>query len=248
MIPIDEMLNVYVYGEVRTPGVIPYLSSKKITLLQAIAQAGGPTEWAKKSKVVIKRKDKKTGKEMKINVNLKSMIGGKTRRHRARGGRRRHRPMSSTRLRGIIPWLLKHPENPKRGLLAQLQHYWHVLLKWKWTIAVFFVTAVAAATVYSFMVSPVYTATGSVWIDDDPNILPFEDVQTIGAGSTMASYSGLLRSRTLASDTIDRLKLYEDDAFAGKPKKGRETARSGGPDLPGVAYPKIPGQRVRFVQ
>ena len=117
------------------------------------------------------------------------------------------------------------PETPResqRGLLAQLQHYWHILLKWKWTLAVFFVMAVAAATVYSFMVSPVYKATGSVWIDDDPNILPFEDVQTIGAGSTMASYSGLLRSRTLASDTIDRLKLYEDDAFAGKPKKGEK--------------------------
>jgi polysaccharide export outer membrane protein len=77
MIPIDETLNVYVYGEVRTPGVISYLSSKRITLLQAVAQAGGPTEWAKKSRVMIKRKDKKTGKEIVIKVNLKSVIGGK---------------------------------------------------------------------------------------------------------------------------------------------------------------------------
>jgi polysaccharide export outer membrane protein len=76
-VPIDQMLNVFVYGEVKTPGAIPYLRSKKITLLQAIAQAGGTTEWAKKSKVMIKRKDNKTGKEMKINVNLKSMINGK---------------------------------------------------------------------------------------------------------------------------------------------------------------------------
>jgi polysaccharide export outer membrane protein len=76
-IPIDQMLNVFVYGEVKTPGAVPYLSSKKITLLQAIAQAGGTTEWAKKSKIVVKRKDKKTGKEMKISVNLKNMINGK---------------------------------------------------------------------------------------------------------------------------------------------------------------------------
>ncbi len=76
-VPIDQILNVFVYGEVKTPGAIPYLSSKKITLLQAIAQAGGPTEWAKKSKLMIKRKDKKTGKEMKINVNLKNVISGK---------------------------------------------------------------------------------------------------------------------------------------------------------------------------
>ena len=76
-VPIDQMLNVFVYGEVQTPGTVPFLRSKRITLLQAIAQAGGPTEWAKKSKVMIKRKDNKTGKEMKINVNLKNMITGK---------------------------------------------------------------------------------------------------------------------------------------------------------------------------
>jgi len=76
-IPIDVMLNVFVYGEVKTPGVIPYLSSKRITLLQAVAQAGGPTEWAKKSRVMIKRKDKRTGKEIEIRVNLKNMISGR---------------------------------------------------------------------------------------------------------------------------------------------------------------------------
>jgi len=76
-VPIDQMLNVFVYGEVKTPGAIPFLRSKKITLLQAIAQAGGPTEWAKKTKVMIKRKDKRTGKEMKINVNLKNVTNGK---------------------------------------------------------------------------------------------------------------------------------------------------------------------------
>lgn len=76
-IPVDQIQNVFVYGEVRTPGAIPYLNSKRITLLQAIAQAGGPTEWAKKSSVIIKRKDKKTGKEMKIPINLKRMLNGK---------------------------------------------------------------------------------------------------------------------------------------------------------------------------
>ncbi|HOW84879.1 MAG TPA: polysaccharide biosynthesis/export family protein [Candidatus Aminicenantes bacterium] len=73
-VPIDQTFNVFVYGEVRTPGVVPYLKSKGITLLQAIAQAGGTTEWAKKSGVTIKRKDRKTGKEIKIKVNLKRMI------------------------------------------------------------------------------------------------------------------------------------------------------------------------------
>jgi polysaccharide export outer membrane protein len=77
-IPIDLTQHVFIYGEVKAPGVIPFLSSKRITLLQAIAQAGGPTDWAKPRGVIIKRKDKKTGKEIKIPVNLNAVISGKT--------------------------------------------------------------------------------------------------------------------------------------------------------------------------
>jgi polysaccharide export outer membrane protein len=75
-IPVDQTLTVFVYGEVKSPGAIQFKQSKKITLLQAIAQAGGPTEWAK-LRVSIKRKDPKTGKEMRIPVNLKDLIAGK---------------------------------------------------------------------------------------------------------------------------------------------------------------------------
>jgi len=75
-IPIDQMQTVYVYGQVIRPGAIQFRQSKKITLLQAIAQAGGPTEWASKSSLTIRRTDKKTGKEMKIPVNLKKIIAG----------------------------------------------------------------------------------------------------------------------------------------------------------------------------
>jgi polysaccharide biosynthesis/export protein len=76
-IPMDQMFNVFVYGEVRTPGVVSFLGSRKITLLQAIAQAGGTTEWAKKAKVVVKRKDKKTGKEIVLHINLRNMLENK---------------------------------------------------------------------------------------------------------------------------------------------------------------------------
>lgn len=76
-VPTDQTLNVFVYGEVRTPGLVSFLGSRGITLLQAIAQAGGTTEWAKKAKVLIKRKDKKTGKEIVIHVNMRNMINNK---------------------------------------------------------------------------------------------------------------------------------------------------------------------------
>jgi succinoglycan biosynthesis transport protein ExoP len=108
------------------------------------------------------------------------------------------------------------------GLLAQAQHYWHIILKWKWTAFLFFFIALFAATLYSFLVPPVFTSSGSVWIEDEAKILPFEDVQSFGAGSNLQSQARLLQSRTLASDTIDKLKLYENPDFAGKPKKGEK--------------------------
>ena len=110
------------------------------------------------------------------------------------------------------------------GMLAQFQHYRHVLLKWKWTAVVFCLVCITAAAAYSFLVPPVYTAHGTVWIEGESNILPFEDVQSFGtgtAGSNLSSHVRVLRSRTLASDTIDKLKLYDDPDFAGKPKKGQ---------------------------
>jgi len=77
-IPIDQMFTVYIYGEVKTPGAIQFRRSKRFTLLQAIAQAGGLTEWASKSRVTVKRTDKETGKEMQFFVNLKKIIAMKT--------------------------------------------------------------------------------------------------------------------------------------------------------------------------
>ena len=113
------------------------------------------------------------------------------------------------------------PETAKEsqpGLLAQVQHYWRVLLKWKWTALLFCFVCVAAVTAYTLSLTPIYTAHGTVWIEDDPNILPFEDVQSFGTGSNLSSHTRLLRSRSLASDTIDKLKLYDNPDFAGKPK------------------------------
>lgn len=76
-IPIDQIQTVYVYGQVSRPGAIQFRQSKKITLLQAIAQAGGATEWASKSSVTIRRIDRKSGREMKFPVNLKRIEAGK---------------------------------------------------------------------------------------------------------------------------------------------------------------------------
>jgi len=117
---------------------------------------------------------------------------------------------------------MEFPKEPSIGLLAQAQHYWHLILKWKWTAAIFFTLAVGAAVAYSLSLSTIFTASGSIWIEDNPNILPFEEVQSFGTGSNLQSHVRLLQSRTLAADIIEKMKLYENPDFAGKPEKGQQ--------------------------
>lgn len=73
IIPVDKLITVYIYGEVKIPGAIEFKESKKLTLLQAIARAGGPNDWASKTRILIKRKDKTTGQERNMRVNMKKI-------------------------------------------------------------------------------------------------------------------------------------------------------------------------------
>jgi succinoglycan biosynthesis transport protein ExoP len=103
------------------------------------------------------------------------------------------------------------------------QHYWHILLKWKWTEFLLFFVVVVGVTLFSLLVTPIYKAKGTLWIEEQMNILPFEDVQKFDASSlSPQSYSQLLQSRTLAAKVIEKLKLYENPIFAGTPPKGKK--------------------------
>lgn len=75
-VPVDAIIHVYVFGAVTKPGALDVRRSKGITLLQAIAQAGGIAEGGSKSGVTIKRREK-DGKETKMKVNIKDIIKGK---------------------------------------------------------------------------------------------------------------------------------------------------------------------------
>ncbi|MBE3112194.1 MAG: polysaccharide biosynthesis/export family protein [Acidobacteria bacterium] len=75
-VPVDREIRVFVMGRVTKPGAIKAKLSEGVTLLQAIADAGGLAEGAKESAITITRKDK-AGKEQKIRVNLKDIIKGK---------------------------------------------------------------------------------------------------------------------------------------------------------------------------
>jgi len=75
-VPVDREIRVFVMGRVTKPGAIKSKLSEGVTLLQAIADAGGLAEGAKESAITITRKDK-AGKEQKIRVNLRDIIKGK---------------------------------------------------------------------------------------------------------------------------------------------------------------------------
>jgi polysaccharide export outer membrane protein len=73
-IPVDTMINIYVLGEVMRPGKVQFRRSQSPMLLQALADAGGPTDRAA-ARCVIKRKV--NGKEQNIMVDYKKILNGK---------------------------------------------------------------------------------------------------------------------------------------------------------------------------
>jgi polysaccharide export outer membrane protein len=67
-VPIDRPIYIYVDGAVKTPGRIEQLESRPITLLQAIAKAGGATDLANLKKVQVIRKGGGTQETVVLNV------------------------------------------------------------------------------------------------------------------------------------------------------------------------------------
>ncbi len=73
-VPLTMEVTVYCLGEVNSPGALNFRSNERITLLSAIAKAGGMTDRASRS-VVIKRKDSRG--ETEIEVDFKKILAGK---------------------------------------------------------------------------------------------------------------------------------------------------------------------------
>ena len=86
VVPVDSLITLYVYGEVKSPGMLRPRLSANITLLKAIAQAGGTTDWALKSRVTVTRTDPKTGKETMIILDLNAIVKGRTKDLRLQDG------------------------------------------------------------------------------------------------------------------------------------------------------------------
>jgi polysaccharide export outer membrane protein len=73
-VPLDAPITIYIMGEVMHPGKAQFRSSQTPTLLQAIADAGGPTDRASRLAIV---KRMENGKQLSFRVNYKDIIRGR---------------------------------------------------------------------------------------------------------------------------------------------------------------------------
>ncbi|MCX8160019.1 MAG: polysaccharide biosynthesis tyrosine autokinase [Candidatus Saccharicenans sp.] len=101
----------------------------------------------------------------------------------------------------------------QQNLLEQILYYWHAMLRWKWTGLTVAFLIVALTLVYVFISPHVYSAKGTIWIDETQSVLPFEELSRLSGGINSQSHALLLKSRSLASDVIEKMKLHEHPEF-----------------------------------
>jgi polysaccharide export outer membrane protein len=74
-VPGSQFLDIYVFGQVKSPGAVRMKKgSGEVTLLRAIAQAGGFSDRARRGKVLVTRSE--NGVEQKIHVDVKDILSG----------------------------------------------------------------------------------------------------------------------------------------------------------------------------
>lgn len=103
----------------------------------------------------------------------------------------------------------------QQNLLEQILYYWHAMLRWKWTGLTAALLIVILTLVYVFISPHIYSAKGTIWIDETQSVLPFEELSRLSGGINSQSHALLLKSRSLASDVIEKMKLHQHPEFTG---------------------------------
>jgi polysaccharide export outer membrane protein len=76
-VPGDQFLDIYVFGQVKSPGAVRIKKgSDEVTLLRAIAQVGGFSDRARRGKVMVTRTV--DGVEKKISIDVKDILSGRS--------------------------------------------------------------------------------------------------------------------------------------------------------------------------
>ncbi|MCX6570949.1 MAG: polysaccharide biosynthesis tyrosine autokinase [Candidatus Aminicenantes bacterium] len=105
-----------------------------------------------------------------------------------------------------------------------LREYWEKIRRRKGTVLSVTLGVFILGAFWTFIQKPVYTAKSTLLIEKEPNILSFDQVLQIESGRDdyYETQFKLLSSRGLAESVVDRLKLYENPEFVGKPGKRKK--------------------------
>ena len=105
-----------------------------------------------------------------------------------------------------------------------LRDYWDRLLRRKGTVLAVTLGVFILGAFWTFIQKPVYTAKSQLLIEKEPNILSFEQVLQIESmrDDFYQTQYRLLSGRGLADTVIERLKLYENAEFVGRPEKRKK--------------------------
>lgn len=104
---------------------------------------------------------------------------------------------------------MSEPKTSQQNILETIIYYWNALLKWKWTGLTVFALVIIITGAIILVFPHIYQARGTIWLEESSNILPFEELNRFSGEINAQSHSMLLKSRALAAEVIDRLKLNE---------------------------------------
>ena len=112
----------------------------------------------------------------------------------------------------------------RQGQEINLREYWEKIRRRKGTILSVTLAVFVLGAFSTFTQKPIYTAKSTLLIEKEPNILSFDQVLQIESGRDdyYQTQFKLLSSRGLADSVVDRLKLYENPEFVGKPGKRKK--------------------------
>ena len=105
-----------------------------------------------------------------------------------------------------------------------LRDYWERLMRRKGTVLAVTLGVFVLGAFWTFIQKPVYTAKSTLLIEKEPNILSFEQVLQIESmrDDFYQTQYKLLSGRGLADTVVERLKLYENPEFVGKPDQRKK--------------------------
>lgn len=112
------------------------------------------------------------------------------------------------------------------GQEINLRDYWEKIRRRKGIVITFTLAVFLLGTFWTFIQKPVYTAKSTVLIEKEPNILSFEQVLQIESmrDDFYQTQYKLLSGRGLADSVIERLRLYANEEFIGKPNGRKKPA------------------------